>query len=72
MSKPYNDTLSTKIRTGNSTTAEDSLADAAPALLAACRAFVDAFAGNKASQLGNGVAFRCYLRIADEVAKIDG
>ena len=35
MSKSYNDCLSTRIRCGNSTTAEDALADAAPDLLAA-------------------------------------
>lgn len=40
MSKSYNDCLSTRIRCGNSTAAEDALADAAPDLLAACEAAV--------------------------------
>lgn len=37
MSKTYNDCLSTRIRCGNSTLAEDALADAAPAMLEALR-----------------------------------
>ena len=38
MSKSYNDCLSTRIRHGNATPKEEALADAAPALLEACRA----------------------------------
>lgn len=37
MSKSYNDCLSTRIRHGNATPKEEALADAAPALLEACK-----------------------------------
>ena len=41
-------------------------------LVVACSEFVKAFAGNRASQLGNGVAYRCYMAIRAALAKADG